>query len=247
MHDYQLMLFEFIIFSTAGWLLEVIYRSLNNKKFVNPGFLAGPYLPIYGIGAVIITTIAYATISVSIIYKFLIYFAALSILEYVSGVLLYILFGKRYWNYLDEPLNIQGFVCLPFSIIWGLLALSFEYALLPMFIHFYTTIPAALVNTIVFSGLTIMMIDCLLTHNVVQKIINAKKAPFFFQHTLPIHFQNDALITLRYFFDNAISYRKKINKMIPPKPLRMVISIKERYALLLQSITKMLNNHNKYK
>ena len=69
MHDYQLMLFEFIIFSTTGWILEVIYRSLNNKKIVNPGFLTGPYLPIYGIGAVIITTIAYATISMPIIYK----------------------------------------------------------------------------------------------------------------------------------------------------------------------------------
>jgi len=247
MHDYQLMLFEFIIFSTAGWILEVIYRSLNNKKIVNPGFLTGPYLPIYGIGAVIITTIAYATISMPIIYKCIIYFLALSMLEYVSGVLLYILFGKRYWNYLDEPLNIQGFVCLPFSIIWGLLALAFEYVLLPMFIHFYTTIPETLVNTIAFSGLTIMIIDCLLTHSVVQKLINAKKTPSFLQHTMAIRFQNDALLTLRYFVDNAISYRKKINKMIPPKTLRLVSSIKERYTMFLQSITKMIDNHNKHK
>ncbi|HOR94153.1 MAG TPA: hypothetical protein PLZ38_09285, partial [Spirochaetota bacterium] len=146
-----------------------------------------------------------------------------------------------------ELLNIQGFVCLPFSIIWGLLALAFEYVLLPMFIHFYTTIPETLVNTIAFSGLTIMIIDCLLTHSVVQKLINAKKTPSFLQHTMAIRFQNDALLTLRYFVDNAISYRKKINKMIPPKTLRLVSSIKERYTMFLQSITKMIDNHNKHK
>jgi uncharacterized protein len=246
MAQLNVMLFEFMVFSVAGWMLEVIYRSLTNKRFVNPGFLTGPYLPIYGTGAIVITSIAYATIHLPVLYKFAIYFVALSLLEYLTGAILYTMTGKRYWDYTDEPLNIQGHVCLPFSIIWGMLALAFEFAILPLFSYFVASLNTVIINTAISFGITFMIIDYMVTHTILQKLLHALLTVFNpTQYRLGlIKFQNDALISLRGFVDTALSYRKKISIIKALQVNKIMRLFKKRYTALISTIRNKNEKHN---
>ena len=246
MAQLKAMLFEFIVFSVAGWILEVIYRSLTNKRFVNPGFLTGPYLPIYGTGALIISSIAYATMHMPIAYKFAIYFISLSLLEYFTGVILYTITGKRYWDYTDEPLNIQGHVCLPFSVIWGILALAFEFAVLPLYSYFVTSLNPVVINIVISIVMVLMIADFMITHNVVQKLLPARLPVFNpTQYRLGfIKFQNDALISLRGFMDTALSYRKKFFMIKPLQSNKIIRLLKKRYTAIVKSIRNKYEQNN---
>ncbi|MGB4268100.1 MAG: putative ABC transporter permease [Spirochaetota bacterium] len=246
MAQLNVMLFEFVVFSVAGWALEVVYRSLTNKRFVNPGFLRGPYLPIYGTGALIITSIAYATMHIPVLYKFVIYFISLSLLEYITGAIVYTVTGRRYWDYTDEPLNIQGHVCLPFSVIWGILALAFEFAILPLYNYFLASLNTVIINIVISFGITLMITDFMATHNIVQKLLNARLPvcnPSQYRLGF-IKFQNDALISLRGFMDTALSYRKKIPIIKPIQANKIIRLFKKRYTALLSTIRNKSNKHN---
>lgn len=246
MAQLNLMLFEFIVFSVAGWVLEVIYRSLTNKRFVNPGFLSGPYLPIYGTGSLVISSIAYATMHMSIAYKFFIYFIALSLLEYITGAILYTITGKRYWDYTDEPLNIQGHVCLPFSVIWGMLALAFEFAVLPLYSYFVSSLNPVVINAATSIALTLMVADFMVTHNIVQKLLPVRLPVYNpTQYRLSfIKFQNDALISLRGFMDTALSYRKKFLIIKPFQSNKIMRLFKKRYTAIVKSIRNIYEKNN---
>lgn len=128
----QHAMFLFILFSTLGWILEFTYRTLSNRTLANPGVLFGPYVPIYGFGALLLIMLYSYASHLPILYRIGIYFFTISLMEYVTGELLLLVFKKRYWDYTDDLLNIRGHVCLPFSIYWALLAIGFEKTFYPV-------------------------------------------------------------------------------------------------------------------
>ena len=111
----------FAVYCFIGWLFESIYVSIEYRKPVDRGFLYGPVLPIYGFGSIII-------LMVSLPFKdnsFLIFISGMigaTALEYLTGYAMEKLFGVRYWDYTYEPFNINGYVCLGCSLMWGLLS-----------------------------------------------------------------------------------------------------------------------------
>lgn len=120
----------FIVYSFAGWLLESIYKSVYTKKFVNSGFLIGPYCPIYGFGAIIML-LTLGFLKEKPVLLFLASFFILSCWEYLVGLFLEKAFKTKYWDYSDIKFNIQGRVCLKNSIYWGILGLIFIEILHP--------------------------------------------------------------------------------------------------------------------
>lgn len=136
-------LFIFCLFSVVGWILELSFRSISTKKFVNPGFMSGCVLPIYGFGAVILNIICTLSLELKFNYKILLIFLLstiiLSLLEFISGYVLLKFFHLRLWDYSDIKFNIKGFICLRFSFVWGLLSLIYYYLVFP-WINNYTTI-----------------------------------------------------------------------------------------------------------
>lgn len=112
----------FYIYCFAGWLWECCYVSIRKRQWINRGFLYGPWLPIYGTGAI---TILFTTLpaSNSNILIFLIGMFSATILEYVTGAVMERLFHMRYWDYSDQPLNLNGHICLGVSLGWGLFSL----------------------------------------------------------------------------------------------------------------------------
>ena len=123
------ILFIFSIFSMIGWIIESIYRFIMTKKVVNPGFMSGCVVPIYGFGAIILYGIC--KLSESFSYKYeailviIISMISLSILELLSGLFLLKYFNLRLWDYSKRKFNFKGIICLRFTLYWGILALIF--------------------------------------------------------------------------------------------------------------------------
>ena len=108
----------FLIYSCIGWCLEVIYAAVTTGQLVNRGFLNGPVCPIYGFGMVIVL-FALTPLSHSLLLLYLGGVLLPSALELVGGWALYKLYHTRWWDYSDYPFNIGGYICLEFSLLWG--------------------------------------------------------------------------------------------------------------------------------
>lgn len=145
------LLLYFIIYSFLGWVVESIFKTILEKKWVNSGFLYGPFCPIYGFGAGIMM-IVLKPFEENIVVLFFAAFFILSIWEYIAGWLLEKKFNTKYWDYTDNFLNINGRVCLLNSTFWGILGVVFT-----KIIHPYTSI---FINSL--NNQTIIIIDIIL-------------------------------------------------------------------------------------
>ena len=118
---YQL-LWLFFIYSVAGWVTEVFLKFLEYKRFINRGFLIGPYCPIYGAGAVLITVGGKLLSPVDRTWamSFLIAFVLCGLLEYLTSYILEKYFHARWWDYTERPMNLHGRVWIGNLILFGI-------------------------------------------------------------------------------------------------------------------------------
>lgn len=130
----------FFIYSFGGWVCECIYCSIPAKKFINRGFLYGPYCPIYGFGALLVTLLLDGYLSNPLLV-FLLGMLLTSILEYVTSYVMEKLFHKKWWDYSHYRININGRVCLLNSTLFGLMALFVIYVLHPKVTDLIQLIP----------------------------------------------------------------------------------------------------------
>ena len=115
-------LWIFFAYAFLGWCTEVCYAALVTGRFVNRGFLNGPVCPIYGFGVVIVLLFL-EPLKHNLLLLFLGSVLLTSALEWLTGFVLEKLFRQRWWDYSDEPFNLGGYICLRFSIAWGLACL----------------------------------------------------------------------------------------------------------------------------
>lgn len=134
---FQCYLTYFFIFSFVGWLLETIYSYFVLGYFANRGFLFGPLCPIYGFGGLILI-IFLEDFKKHPVQLFFVAIIVFSIFEYIIGYGLDALYNLWLWDYRNEFLNINGRICLFYSIAWGVVALVFNYILFPIFKNFLT-------------------------------------------------------------------------------------------------------------
>ena len=109
----------FLIYAFVGWCTEVVYATLKHGRFVNRGFLIGPVCPIYGLG-VLSVVMFLEPIKDDWGLLFLSSMVFTSAIEFIGGFILERLFNEKWWDYSDEHFNIKGYICLKFSIMWGL-------------------------------------------------------------------------------------------------------------------------------
>ncbi len=113
------MAFFFIVYSFVGWLIEIVYMTLELGYFENRGMLSGPVCPIYGFGMVLII-ICLTPFIHSALLIFLVSMVLCTTLELAVGLLLEHAFSGRWWDYSNEKFNFKGLICLKVSILWGL-------------------------------------------------------------------------------------------------------------------------------
>jgi len=150
MLDQQLNFFYYMIlfaaYCFAGWVVEVIYRSLTRRKFVKAGFLFGPFLPIYGIGAFLVIVLEHVLRDWPVALRLAAFGLVITLLEYMAGYLSEKIFKLTLWDYSEYRFNLHGRVCLRFSILWTLLAMGFVMVVHPEALRRVAMLPAGLVQ-----------------------------------------------------------------------------------------------------
>lgn len=152
----------FVIYAFLGWVCEDLYCGIPKKKFINRGFLYGPYCPIYGVGALLVL---YPLLFVKQ-YPILVFILGVlitSVLEYVTSWAMEKLFKTRWWDYSQRLLNINGRVCLLNSTLFGIMSIVVVYIIHPTIEDFVHWIHFDLLTNLL-SAFTIgFIIDCVFT------------------------------------------------------------------------------------
>lgn len=118
-YTFSTWLFFFYFYCFLGWIWETCYVSVLKAKWVNRGFMRGPFLPIYGSGAIVVLifTLPFRTNPGLV---FVVGMASATILEYFTGAAMEQMFHVRYWDYSNQRLNLNGHICVTSSLAWGM-------------------------------------------------------------------------------------------------------------------------------
>lgn len=153
-------LFIFIITSMCGWVMELIYSSIALHRLNIPGFLFGPYIPLYGMGTVIIIALCDDK---SIFKKIGKIFVLTTTLEYVISIALEIVVHRKWWDYSNNFLNINGRVCLLYSTYWVVLGLAILKFIKPLFERIYNKIKSEKTTKLIKNIMLVMAVDLMLS------------------------------------------------------------------------------------
>lgn len=144
MNLFLILAFLFFIGSVTGWVLELFFRrfistSNPNRKWINPGFCVGPYVPLYGFGLCLMYIIAsfenvdfIQNMYLNRLVLFIVMAICMTVIEYIAGILILKMTNVRLWDYSGQWGNINGIICPLFSAIWAFLGAVYYF-----FIHPY--------------------------------------------------------------------------------------------------------------
>lgn len=161
----------FLFFCMIGWLYEVALAFIYGFGFVNRGFLYGPYLPLYGFGALLLIALLRPLMTVkrpgrkpsSPVLVFLAIILITTALEYTVGLFLETVFHQKFWNYSTNSWQFQGRICASASIRFGIGGLLFLYVLVPLFSRLIRKIPVGFRFFLSLAVIAGLVADLLLT------------------------------------------------------------------------------------
>ena len=155
------LLFNFILYSFLGYLIEQVYARFTRGHFKSEGFLYGPFKPMYGFAMTILIFARY-TLRLSPLTMLVLCFVIPTLVEYVSGFLTETFFNTLYWDYSTIKFNYKGLICLPFSIAWmGLCYIGIYY--FQPFVNTFYLYNSSLWSFIVWPFMFYFLLDFLLT------------------------------------------------------------------------------------
>jgi len=159
----------FFFYAFLGWCLEVAYHALITGNFINRGFLNGPWCPVYGFGAAAVLACLFPLRE----NKLLLFAGSVvltSAIEWLTGFVLEKLFRQHWWDYSDQPFNLNGYICLRFSLAWGLACLIVVDAIHPAFLWCIARVPRTLGLVLLGALLAAMLVDLIATVRTVAKL-----------------------------------------------------------------------------
>lgn len=232
MFHYKAFQWLFIIYTYCflGWCFESVFVSLKSKKWINRGFMRGPFLPLYGFGATMMLVVS-MPFSDNIVLTYVAGCIGATALEYVTGVTMEALFNVRYWDYSNRPFNFQGQICLRSTLTWGFFTVLMTRALhypIDAFIHrmpnrglYYVTV---LLTVYIVIDFTLSFKAALDIRDILVKMQRVKEEMVRMQRRL------DVIIA----FNNEDKDQKKQERELSLSELRT--SLKQRFADLKESI-----------
>ncbi|HJB29806.1 MAG TPA: putative ABC transporter permease [Candidatus Blautia faecavium] len=173
-YEFVIMLF---IFSILGWIMEVTLKFIQYHRFINRGFLIGPYCPIYGFGVVGVTILVGGLIGRAGTYPetFMAGFIICGFLEYMTSFYMEKMFHARWWDYSNKPMNLHGRIWIGNLILFGIASVIIVKFIDPYYFNYIETINPIAVNIIAWMIIILMVGDYILSHilmNIVKKEID---------------------------------------------------------------------------
>ena len=174
------VLWCFITYAFLGWVVEVAFYAVSEGRVVNRGFLNGPICPVYGWGVIVVLAVLHiaggifgidtdiGTANVIVLFFIGMVFATLT--ELIAGFLLDRLFHARWWDYSREKFNFKGYICLRFSIIWGLIIAFVLRVIHPGIQSIVGLIPAGIGLIVLIIIYIVFVTDIILTTLAVLKL-----------------------------------------------------------------------------
>ncbi len=156
-HVYQL-LWIFFVYSFIGWCGEAAMAAVRRHKFVNRGFVSGPLCPVYGAGAAAVAVFL-PELHDRLFFLFLGGMIVTTFVEYLTGRLLELIFHRKWWDYSDEKFNLDGYVCLKNSAIWGLCSVLMICFFDPLLCRLIDLIPRLAGNILLWIQGVLLVID----------------------------------------------------------------------------------------
>ena len=143
----------FVIGSLIGWIIELFFRRfVSQKKWMNPGFLTGPYLPIYGFGVLVLYAVSNIPLGITnqiadIIVRILIIGVGMTVVEFIAGLIFIKGLKVKLWDYSNRKGNIMGIICPSFSLIWLVVGSLYYFLLNPFLVEGISWISENLIYT----------------------------------------------------------------------------------------------------
>ena len=143
----------FVIGSLIGWIIELFFRRfVSQKKWMNPGFLTGPYLPIYGFGVLVLYAVSNIPLGITnqiadIIVRILIIGVGMTVVEFIAGLIFIKGLKVKLWDYSKRKGNIMGIICPSFSLIWLVVGSLYYFFLNPILVEGISWISENLIYT----------------------------------------------------------------------------------------------------
>lgn len=173
-YDLRIIFLLFIIYAFIGWVIEVVYTYVRNGKFINRGFLIGPYVPIYGIGCILMILLLTRYLD-DFVTLFIMCIVTFSLLEYITSYVMEKLFKARWWDYSDMRFNLNGRICLETMIPFGLGGVFIMYVVNPIFIYILSSIPNVLLTLFSIVIGILYVTDLCVSVNVISSIKTTAK------------------------------------------------------------------------
>ena len=172
----------FVIGSLLGWVIELFFRRfVSQKKWMNPGFLIGPYLPIYGFGVIVLYGVSNIPLGITIqawdiVARIAIIGVGMTLIEFVAGLIFIKGLKIKLWDYSDRKGNIMGIICPSFSLIWLIVGSLYYFLLNPVLVEGISWISENLIYTY-FVGAVIgaMLVDFAYSIHLASKLKQFKE------------------------------------------------------------------------
>ena len=159
----------FFVYGFLGWCTEVAFAAFKSGRFVNRGFLNGPICPSYGFGLIGVVLLL-APLKGNLWLLFVGSCVITTLIELVTGFLLEKLFHAKWWDYSGMPLNIGGYVCLLFSLIWGVACMAIVLWVHPPIYGLVHRLPKLLTNILDGIFLAMLAVDLAATVATIRKL-----------------------------------------------------------------------------
>ena len=167
--EIEIYIMLFFIYSLAGWLIEMIPATIREKKFVDRGFLVGPYCPIYGCGVILITLLLqkYAD---DIVVTFFLSVIICGTLEYLTSYVMEKIFKARWWDYSNNKFNINGRICLETLVPFGIGGVLVLFVFNPFLEKIINLIPGLALHIVTGVLCVLFLIDCIVSFKIILNL-----------------------------------------------------------------------------